>query len=271
MKRPATVEQIRQAPKALLHDHLDGGVRPATIVELASEVGYHGLPTTDVGDLAKWFVDAASSGSLERYLETFEHTDVYEEPIDQIPGAKIVTETHYTYLRGTSPDRQVWPGPAWHGIVSMEPKPFDRYRDDSDVVSQPTMLVAWAPKKAANDGVMTFSALPSGLHSLPSQQPKPNPLPAGELLEERAVALPPQSIDRLLGVEVLGPWVNTREVEHRLLGRGHQGRAEISCHRDGVELGDRAHHEPNLTVAIGQSKRPALCGDGDVADADRAR
>ena len=74
MKRPATVEQIRQAPKALLHDHLDGGVRPATIVELASEVGYHGLPTTDVGDLAKWFVDAASSGSLERYLETFEHT-----------------------------------------------------------------------------------------------------------------------------------------------------------------------------------------------------
>jgi type II secretory pathway pseudopilin PulG len=115
------------------------------------------------------------------HLETFEDTDVYEEPIEQIPGAKVVTETHYVYLRGTRPDRQVWPGPAWHGIVSMEPKPFDRYRDDSDVVSQPTMLVAWAPKKAANDGVMTFSALPSGLHSLPSQQPKPNPLPAGEL------------------------------------------------------------------------------------------
>jgi adenosine deaminase len=71
---PATVEQIRHAPKALLHDHLDGGVRPATIVELATEIGYRGLPTTDADDLAKWFVDAASSGSLERYLETFEHT-----------------------------------------------------------------------------------------------------------------------------------------------------------------------------------------------------
>jgi adenosine deaminase len=71
---PATVEQIRHAPKALLHDHLDGGVRPATIVELATEIGYRGLPTTDADDLAKWFVDAASSGSLERYLETFAHT-----------------------------------------------------------------------------------------------------------------------------------------------------------------------------------------------------
>jgi adenosine deaminase len=71
---PATVEQIRQAPKALLHDHLDGGVRPATIVELAREVGYRDLPTTDADELARWFVDAASSGSLERYLETFEHT-----------------------------------------------------------------------------------------------------------------------------------------------------------------------------------------------------
>ncbi len=74
MTSPATVEQIRHAPKALLHDHLDGGVRPATIVELATEIGYRGLPTTDADDLAKWFVDAASSGSLERYLETFEHT-----------------------------------------------------------------------------------------------------------------------------------------------------------------------------------------------------
>jgi adenosine deaminase len=71
---PATVEQIRQAPKALLHDHLDGGVRPGTIIELAKEIGYHGLPTTDAGKLANWFVAAASSGSLERYLETFEHT-----------------------------------------------------------------------------------------------------------------------------------------------------------------------------------------------------
>ncbi|WP_431897680.1 adenosine deaminase [Micromonospora haikouensis] len=66
-------EDIVKAPKALLHDHLDGGLRPATIVELAAEVG-HELPTTDPGALGRWFVEAADSGSLERYLETFAHT-----------------------------------------------------------------------------------------------------------------------------------------------------------------------------------------------------
>lgn len=64
---------IVKAPKALLHDHLDGGLRPATIVELATEVG-HELPTTDPAALGRWFVEAADSGSLERYLETFAHT-----------------------------------------------------------------------------------------------------------------------------------------------------------------------------------------------------
>ncbi len=66
-------EDIVKAPKALLHDHLDGGLRPSTIIELAAEVG-HPLPTTDPQELARWFVAAADSGSLERYLETFAHT-----------------------------------------------------------------------------------------------------------------------------------------------------------------------------------------------------
>jgi adenosine deaminase len=66
--------QIRLAPKALLHDHLDGGLRPSTIVELAQENGYHELPTEDPVELGQWFVEAADSGSLERYLETFVHT-----------------------------------------------------------------------------------------------------------------------------------------------------------------------------------------------------
>nr|WP_205650096.1 adenosine deaminase [Actinoplanes solisilvae] len=64
---------IVPAPKALLHDHLDGGLRPATIVDLAERVG-HPLPTTDPVALGEWFVEAADSGSLERYLETFAHT-----------------------------------------------------------------------------------------------------------------------------------------------------------------------------------------------------
>jgi len=69
-----TTEQIRRAPKVLLHDHLDGGLRPATIVELAAAVGYDALPTTDPDALGTWFREAADSGSLERYLETFDHT-----------------------------------------------------------------------------------------------------------------------------------------------------------------------------------------------------
>jgi adenosine deaminase len=66
-------EDIVKAPKALLHDHLDGGLRPATIIELAAEVG-HPLPATDPSELASWFVSACDSGSLERYIATFEHT-----------------------------------------------------------------------------------------------------------------------------------------------------------------------------------------------------
>lgn len=70
-----TPEIIRRAPKALLHDHLDGGLRPATIIELAQESGYAAsLPSTDVEELGRWFRDSADSGSLVRYLETFAHT-----------------------------------------------------------------------------------------------------------------------------------------------------------------------------------------------------
>jgi len=68
-----TYDEIRLAPKALLHDHLDGGLRPASIVELADEIG-HRLPAHDAEGLARWFTAAADSGSLERYLETFAHT-----------------------------------------------------------------------------------------------------------------------------------------------------------------------------------------------------
>jgi adenosine deaminase len=68
-----TYDDIVNAPKALLHDHLDGGLRPATVIELAEAVG-HPLPTTDAEELGRWFVASASSGSLERYLATFANT-----------------------------------------------------------------------------------------------------------------------------------------------------------------------------------------------------
>jgi adenosine deaminase len=74
MAVPLNSHTIRTAPKVLLHDHLDGGLRPQTIVELADQIGYDRLPTTDPFELADWFTDSADSGSLERYLQTFAHT-----------------------------------------------------------------------------------------------------------------------------------------------------------------------------------------------------
>ena len=64
---------FRDLPKVSLHDHLDGGLRPSTIIELAAEAG-HELPATDAEALGNWFRESADSGSLPRYLETFEHT-----------------------------------------------------------------------------------------------------------------------------------------------------------------------------------------------------
>ncbi|WP_199549200.1 adenosine deaminase [Streptomyces sp. N35] len=69
-----TPDQIRRAPKVLLHDHLDGGLRPGTIIDLARETGYDGLPESEPDKLGVWFREAADSGSLPRYLETFAHT-----------------------------------------------------------------------------------------------------------------------------------------------------------------------------------------------------
>jgi len=71
---PLSEDLVRRAPKVLLHDHLDGGLRPSTVVQLAAEQGYGRLPTDDPDGLARWFVAACDSGSLERYLQTFEHT-----------------------------------------------------------------------------------------------------------------------------------------------------------------------------------------------------
>jgi adenosine deaminase len=71
---PLTAENVARAPKVLLHDHLDGGLRPETVLELADEHGYRQLPASDPDSLGDWFRRAADSGSLVQYLETFAHT-----------------------------------------------------------------------------------------------------------------------------------------------------------------------------------------------------
>ena len=65
---------IRTLPKVLLHDHLDGGLRPQTIIELARDQQYTKLPTGDTGALADWFHRGAQRGSLPLFLEGFVHT-----------------------------------------------------------------------------------------------------------------------------------------------------------------------------------------------------
>ena len=65
---------LRTVPKVLLHDHLDGGVRPQTVIELAKDQKYTKLPTKDPRELAEWFQRGAQRGSLPLFLEGFEHT-----------------------------------------------------------------------------------------------------------------------------------------------------------------------------------------------------
>ena len=74
LDKTPTSDQIKRVPKALLHDHLDGGLRPETIIELAQQIGYKKLPTDDPKKLADWFEESCNSHSLVRYLETFSHT-----------------------------------------------------------------------------------------------------------------------------------------------------------------------------------------------------
>ncbi len=65
---------LRRVPKVLLHDHLDGGVRPQTVIDLARDQKYANLPTLDAGELSAWFQRGAQRGSLPLFLEGFEHT-----------------------------------------------------------------------------------------------------------------------------------------------------------------------------------------------------
>jgi adenosine deaminase len=74
MSDQPTLETLVRAPKVVLHDHLDGGLRPGTVIELAAAAGYRELPTTDAGELTGWFTRAEARSSLDLYLGRFRHT-----------------------------------------------------------------------------------------------------------------------------------------------------------------------------------------------------
>ena len=80
-------ELIRSLPKVLLHDHLDGGLRPATIIELARDQKYRDLPAQDPGALAEWFHRGARQGRLSLFLQGFAHTAAVLQTEDALERA----------------------------------------------------------------------------------------------------------------------------------------------------------------------------------------
>ncbi|WIY82152.1 adenosine deaminase [Propionimicrobium sp. PCR01-08-3] len=79
----ASVEFFRNLPKVSLHDHLDGGLRPQTMIEIADEIG-HRLPASSADELGDWFFATANSGSLAQYLTTFDHTTACMQRADDL-------------------------------------------------------------------------------------------------------------------------------------------------------------------------------------------
>lgn len=90
---PLSPARIKAAPKVLLHDHLDGGVRPSTVLELAREIGYDQLPTTDADELARWFIADTPGSDLVHYLEGFAHTTAVMQTKDQLE--RVASETAF--------------------------------------------------------------------------------------------------------------------------------------------------------------------------------
>ena len=82
-RMPGGRTSITALPKVSLHDHLDGGLRPQTVIDLAAEIDFE-LPTTDVAKLRQWFIDQSSSGSLEEFLETFSVTTAIMQTAPQL-------------------------------------------------------------------------------------------------------------------------------------------------------------------------------------------
>jgi adenosine deaminase len=78
-----SLQDCQRLPKVALHDHLDGGLRASTVIEEAAKAG-HPLPADNAEDLARWFYEAADSGSLVRYLETFDHTVAVMQTADSL-------------------------------------------------------------------------------------------------------------------------------------------------------------------------------------------
>src|SRR6202051_486056 len=134
-------ELLRSLPKVLLHEHLDGILRPQSIIDLAKDAGYRNLPTTDPQALAEWFFRGASQGSLAKYLEGFSHTIAvmqteealervaYEQAEDLSRDGVVYFETRFAPIFHTHK------GLTHQQVVSAVLKGLERGRKDFGVVS----------------------------------------------------------------------------------------------------------------------------------------
>src|SRR5581483_9278368 len=84
MRGMPTLAEIRAVPKVLLHDHLDGGLRPRTVLELARDIGYEDLPGGNAEELTKRLTEGAHRGHLEIYLDAFRHTVAVMQTTDAL-------------------------------------------------------------------------------------------------------------------------------------------------------------------------------------------
>src|SRR5690242_5662937 len=132
---------LKRLPKVLLHEHLDGVLRPKTVIELARSAKYGQLPAKDPEDLARWFHQGANQGSLPKYLEGFAHTIAvmqtgealdrvaYEQAEDLAKDGVVYFETRFAPVFHT---RQ---GLTHQQVVSAVLKGLDRGRKDFGIAS----------------------------------------------------------------------------------------------------------------------------------------
>jgi len=132
---------LQSLPKVLLHEHLDGVLRPQTIIELAKSIDYDQLPTQNPEELARWFHQGANQGSLPKYLEGFAHTIAvmqteealervaYEQAEDLSRDGVVYFETRFAPLFHTRK------GLTHQQVVSAVLKGLERGRKDFGISS----------------------------------------------------------------------------------------------------------------------------------------
>jgi adenosine deaminase len=130
---------LETVPKVLLHDHLDGGLRPQTIIDLARSTRHTRLPSTDAASVARWFHRGARRGSLPLYLEGFRHTCAilqteealervaYEMMEDMKMDGVVYVETRFSPLFHTER------GLHWEDVVRAVLRGLERGKKDSGV------------------------------------------------------------------------------------------------------------------------------------------